>query len=48
MTDKIEVSIYWGYDDDGSPLIDEDSIREEFENKLKDVRLKKGCDGEHN
>lgn len=34
---KIEIGIYYSLDDDDNVLIDEDSIIEEFENKLKEL-----------
>ena len=37
MQKEIKIKVYYGYDDNENVLIDEDSIREEFEHKLKKV-----------
>ena len=37
INENIEVKIYYSLDDNNNILIDEDSIREEFENKLKEI-----------
>lgn len=34
---ELEISIYYRYDKDNTIIIDEDSIREEFENRLKEL-----------
>ena len=31
------IPVYWGVDEKGNAVIDFDSIKEEFENKLKEV-----------
>ena len=37
IEDEIIIPVYYGFDDNGEPVIDEDSIRKEFEQKLKEL-----------
>ena len=38
LKDGLVVPVYWGLDDDENVLLDTDSMEEEFENKMNDLK----------